>query len=200
MKTFSSAHSVSVYLTLLSALKVLLRELCRQDDVIVATPFANRGDQDELDAVMGCFINTLPLATDMSRVDDFESLLAAVKAVLLEAYDNQTVPFEAIVDAVNPVRDHSYNPIFQVGFVFQTPPVDIDLAGLNCTTVPLFSGGAMYDLHFWLWERDGRLSGLAWYDTDVFDADTVSDVVRRYLAVLDRVISHPGESLRSTEP
>lgn len=199
VKKFSSEKSVSLYLSLLGAFKVLLHKKCEQDDIIVATPFANRGDQEELDNVLGCFINTLPLATNFDQITDFNSLLAVIKEVMLEAYDNQSVPFERIVDAINPNRDHSYNPIFQVGFIFQEPPTDVNLPGMKCTTIPLHSGGSMYDLHFWMWENNDRLSGLVWYNTDVFDESSVAKLVRQYINVIEWIISKADSDIRLAE-
>ena len=199
VKKFSRRQSMSLYLCLLSAFKVLLQRYSQQDDVIVATPFANRGDQEELESVVGCFINTLPLATDFSNISDFISLLAKVKEVMLEAYDNQSVPLEAIVEALNPKRDQSYNPLFQVGFIFQEPPVDINLHGLECSTLPLHSGGAMYDLHVWMWEDGDRLSGLIWYNTDIYGEQSVARIAENFLAGLASLIANPDQDVRQAQ-
>lgn len=194
-KKLSSKNSVSLYICLLSVLKILLRQKCNQDDIIVGTPFANRGDQEELEQVMGCFINTLPLAVNFKDIANFDELLATVKERMLEAYDNQSVPFEAIVDSVNPERDHSFNPIFQVGFIFQEPPTEINLSGLKCTTIIQHSGGAMYDLHFWMWEKGETLAGLVWYNTDVFSEETVASLVRDYEETLEWVAEDTNKAL-----
>ncbi len=199
VKSFSKSQSVSLYLCLLSAFKVLLHRYCQQNDVIVATPFANRGDQEELENVVGCFINTLPMATDFSQVTDFVSLLAKVKELTLEAYDNQSVPLEAIVEAINPKRDQSYNPLFQVGFIFQEPPTEVNLPGLECHTLPLHSGGAMYDLHVWMWENGDQLSGLVWYNTDIYTEESIGGMVGNFQAALAWLLSNPDKDVRQAE-
>ena len=191
IKKFSSERAVSLYQTFLSIYKLLLRRVSKQDDIIVGAAFANRGDQEELDRVLGCFLNTLPLATNFKNITNFTSLLKSVKEVMLEAYDNQEVPFERIVDAVCKERDHSYNPLFQVGFLLQEPPVEIKLSGLKCTAIDVHSGGAMRDFSIWIWEKESHLAGLVWYNTDVFDESTVTDLVCQYRKVIDWVLHHP---------
>lgn len=199
IKNFSRGQSVSLYLCLLSAFKVLLHRYCQQDDVIVATPFANRGDQEELENVVGCFINTLPLATDFSQISDFSSLIAKVKEVMLEAYDNQSVPLEVIVDAVKPKRDLSHNPLFQVGFIFQDPPIDVNLHGLECDTLALHSGGAMYDLHVWMWEDGDRLCGHIWYNTDIYVEASIARMVDSFVAAVTSLTSNPQRDIRQAQ-
>ena len=182
---FSSEHSVSLYITLLSNFCILLNRYSKQDDVIVGTPFANRANQEDLQGVVGCFINTLPLATNLADCRNFESVIAEVKSVMFEAYDNQDVPLNKIVDAVHPVRDLSYNPLFQVGFIFQEPPAGIELNGLNSELIPVHSGGAMYDIHVWIWQKEGRLSGLIWYNTDVFIESTIARLSEHFASFLN---------------
>src|SRR5690606_30638359 len=121
-RQYARGAGVSLFVVMLSALKVLLQRYSGQSDIIVGTPFGNRGDQEELERVVGCFINTLPIATRFDGIDDCARLLAAVRETMLEAFEGQDTPLEAIVDAVKPRRDPSYNPLFQVGFVLQEPP------------------------------------------------------------------------------
>ncbi len=199
VKDFSKGQSVSLYLSLLSAFKVLLHRYCSQDDIIVGTPFANRGDQEELESVIGCFINTLPLATDFSTVTGFSSVIDRVKAVMLEVYENQSVPLDAIVEAVNPKRDPSYNPLFQVGFVFQEPPVELDFPGIECTNIPLHSGGAMYDIHIWMWEKGDILSGLVWYNTDVYTEQSMQKLIGNLQTLLSGLVEDPNKNVRQIE-
>jgi len=193
---FSSEQSVSMYITLLSNFCILLNRYSKQDDVIVGTPFANRANQEELHDVVGCFINTLPLATNLADCRSFESVIAEVKSVMFEAYDNQDVPLNKIVDAVHPVRDLSYNPLFQVGFIFQEPPAGIEFDGLNSELIPVHSGGAMYDIHVWLWQKDGRLSGLIWYNTDVFIESTIARLSEHFASLLNVLTDNSKSDFR----
>ena len=197
VKQFSSQQSVSLYISLLAAFSALLGRYCKQEDVIVGTPFANRADQEELDDVLGCFINTLPLAIDLAACDSFKSLIAQVKEVMLEAFDNQDVPLNKIVDVAHPARDPSYNPLFQVGFIFQEPPAGIMLDGVEGELLPVHSGGAMYDIHVWIWEVDDGLSGLIWYNTDIFDEQSVQRLKGHFANLLGCVTAAPELDFRA---
>jgi len=193
---FSSEQSVSMYITLLSNFCILLNRYSKQDDVIVGTPFANRANEEDLHGVVGCFINTLPLATNLAGCRNFESVIAEVKNVMFEAYDNQDVPLNKIVDAVHPTRDLSYNPLFQVGFIFQEPPAGIEFNGLDSELIPVHSGGAMYDIHVWIWQKDGRLSGLIWYNTDIFVESTISRLSEHFASFLNVLTDNSKSDFR----
>ncbi len=192
VRQYARSAGVSLYIVMLAALKVLLQRYSGQNDIIVGTPFANRGDQEELEQVVGCFINTLPIATDFEGIGDFRQLLDAVKAAMLDAFSAQDVALEAIVDAVRPRRDPSYNPLFQVGFVLQEPPVPLRLTGIAVEELPVHSGGAMYDLHFWAWEQNGTLAGLVWYNSDLFQPETIQRLLSHYQSVLAALTSQPA--------
>lgn len=194
---FSSENSVSMYITLLSNFCILLNRYSKQDDVIVGTPFANRANQEDLEGVVGCFINTLPLATNLAECQSFESVLSEVKNVMFEAYDNQDVPLNKIVDAVQPTRDLSYNPLFQVGFIFQEPPAGIELNGLDSELLPVHSGGAMYDIHIWIWQKEGRLCGLIWYNTDIFIESSIKRLSDHFASFLDVLIDNSQTDFRT---
>ncbi len=192
VRQYARGAGVSLFIVMLSALKVLLQRYSGQNDIIVGTPFANRGDQEELEQVVGCFINTLPIATDFEGIGDFRQLLDAVKAAMLDVFSAQDVSLEAIVDAVRPRRDPSYTPLFQVGFVLQEPPVSLRLSGIDVEELPVHSGGAMYDLHFWAWEQNGTLAGLVWYNSDLFQPETIGRLLGHYQSALAALTSQPA--------
>ncbi|HEY9067844.1 MAG TPA: amino acid adenylation domain-containing protein, partial [Burkholderiaceae bacterium] len=194
-KLFARQERVSLYSVLLGALKVLLHRCSGQADIIVGTPFANRSNQEALERVVGCFINTLPIATRFDGGDrgisTFRELLPSVKETMLEAVELQDVPLDAIVDAVKPKRDTGRNPMFQVGFVLQEPPVALHLEGLATEDLFVHSGGAMYDLHFWMWETAAGIAGVVWYDTSLYGADSVRRLVETYEHLLAQLIARP---------
>ncbi|MGK0463728.1 MAG: acyl transferase domain-containing protein, partial [Lentimonas sp.] len=196
VNNFSRNNSVSLYVSLLSAFSVLMSRYCSQEDVIIGTPFANRANQEELDDVVGCFINTLPLAINLAKCDSFDAVISAAKEVMLEAYDNQEIPLSKIVDFVHPVRDPSYNPLFQVGFIFQEPPAEINLNELSAEFIPIHSGGAMYDIHLWIWPKDDGLSGLVWYNTDVLKEKSVKRMKEHLELFLNALIDNPKSDFR----
>lgn len=191
---FSRENASSLYLTLLSGFSVLLSRYCHQTDIIVGTPFSNRND-DALEAVFGCFINTLPIALEITGNPSFFELLSQVTNVVMEARDNQDVPLENIVEALNPHRDASYNPLFQAGFVFQEPPAQLQLAGLRCDPLDLHSGGAMYDLHLWMWQEGGILRGYLWYNTDIFKQPFAHALVNHLETLCHSLVKAPENSV-----
>ncbi|MEO8216231.1 MAG: amino acid adenylation domain-containing protein [Acidobacteriota bacterium] len=190
-RKFARAEGVSLFTVMLGALSALMHRLSGQPDVIIGVPFANRGDEEDLERVVGCFINTLPIASRFSGSETFRDLTHSIKMVMLESLENQDVPLEAIVDLVQLRRDPSRNPLFQVGFVLQAPPVVLELEGLELKDMRTHSGGAMYDLHFWLWENGTGIDGLVWYSTDLFAASTVQRLVERYLLLAGEAASCP---------
>ncbi|MGK0498670.1 MAG: hypothetical protein ACJAYG_000301, partial [Oceanicoccus sp.] len=197
IKGFSRANNSSLYQMLLSAFNVLLARYSGQKDIIVGTPFSNRQEGEGLEEVVGCFINTLPLATQIGEEMTFSECIAAVKKTLLFAYENQHIPFETIVKECVEQRDLSYNPLFQVGFVFQEPPATIALNGLQCSMVDIHTGGAMYDLHLWLWEKGDQLQGVVWYNTDIYQPSTIGRLIENYETLIGGLIATPEASVYS---
>lgn len=190
-RAFARREGVSLFVVLLGALQVLLREYCGQDEVIVGTPFANRHEAEALEQVVGCFINTLPIAARPAAADSFRTFVHAVRAIVREALELQAVPLESIVAAAAPRRDPSLNPLFQVGFVLQDPPCTLALAGLASEVLPVHNGGAMYDLHFCLWEAGEAIEGAVWYATSLFQPATIERMVGHYATLLEAFLAAP---------
>jgi amino acid adenylation domain-containing protein len=191
VREFARGEGLSVFNVTLGALQILLHHYTGQDDIIVGTPFANRGGDERLDAVMGCFLNTLPIGIRIDPDAGFRAALNSARSALLKAHQHQAVPFDAIVHALTPHREFGLNPLYQVGFVFQEPPIAIQLRGVETTSLAVHSGGAMYDLHIWLWEADGAIEGTVWYDASLFGEAKVQRLVDRYVALTDRLIATP---------
>lgn len=196
---FCRQQASSPYQVLLAVLKVLLARYSNQKDIIVGTPFAGRQDQEELQGVLGCFINTLPIATLLDASMTFTDLLEAVKKEVIFSFENQAVPFDEIANACIKHRDVSYNPVFQVGFVFQEPPADLLLNDLQCSNIAFHNGGAMYDMHLWMWQSDGQIQGEITFSTDVFSLEDIEHLVSNYKALLLALLKAPQESVLSID-
>ncbi|MBL4622337.1 MAG: amino acid adenylation domain-containing protein, partial [Immundisolibacteraceae bacterium] len=192
---FSRSAATSLYQTFLTSLAVLLSRYCNQNEVVIGTPFSNR-EIEELDRVMGCFINTLPIVTDLTGNPSFSELLKQITGTVLEARDNHEVPFDRIVESLKLPHDASYNPLFQVGFLFQEPPIKLSLTGLSNESLELHSGGAMYDLHLWIWQSDNGIEGYVWYNTDVFDLETIEQFIGHYKFLTSELINAPEKPVR----
>ncbi|MES4909631.1 MULTISPECIES: condensation domain-containing protein, partial [unclassified Streptomyces] len=187
----------SVFMTVQAALAVLLTRMGAGTDIPIGTPIAGRTD-DALDDLIGFFVNTLVLRTDVSGDPTFRELVERVRETDLAAFAHQDVPFERLVEVLNPQRSMARHPLFQVMLSFQnnTQP-DLDLFGLDVTHQPLGGIAAKFDLTVNLSEQRGAngapdgLIGQLEYRTDIFDLATVEELAHRLIRVLETVTSDP---------
>ena len=148
---------------------------------------------------MGCFINTLPLAANLDDGITFESVLDQVKEVMMEAYDNQVLPLEDIVHELGLKRDVSRNPLFQVGFVFQEPPMSFSLPGSDVSVMELENFGAMYDLHTFMWDDGDTIGGLLTYNSSLFSDEFVNRFIDTFETAVGSLLASPTEKIRNVE-
>ncbi|GFM76939.1 non-ribosomal peptide synthetase [Pseudomonas cichorii] len=184
LKTLGQRHGTTLYMTVMSAWAALLSRLCGQDEVVIGSPMANR-TRAEVEPLIGFFVNTLAIRVDTSGQPDVGSLLARVKAQTLAAQRHQDLPFEQVVEIVNPFRSLSHTPIFQAMLSWQDTGVgQAALGELQLEDLGLLNNIAKFDLSLDLGEDNGRLSGNLEYATALFDEATV----QRYLGYLERVL------------
>src|SRR5205085_4845043 len=139
-----------------------------QDDIIVGTPIAGRTHKETHDLI-GCFVNTLALRSDLSGAPTFREALRRVREVCLAAYAHQELPFEQLVEALHPARDLSRNPLFQVLFALQNAPLDdMELPGLTLQRLPVESGMVQFDMSLLLGKAASGLTGMLRYSTELF--------------------------------
>ncbi|HET7228487.1 MAG TPA: amino acid adenylation domain-containing protein, partial [Longimicrobium sp.] len=184
---------------LLGAFQVLLSRYSGSDDIVVGSPIAgrNRGEVEEL---IGFFLNTLVLRTDLSGNPDFREVLRRVREMTLGAYEHQEVPFEKLVEELQPERSLSYSPLFQVLFVLQDGQgQDGGPDGLRVSGVAADSGTSKYDLTFAVSTHANGISGTLEYSTDLFDAATVRRMLAHFGRVLEQVAAAPGLPLADVE-
>ncbi|SUA48103.1 Dimodular nonribosomal peptide synthase [Nocardia africana] len=189
------ANNASLFMVVHAALAVLLSRLSGTDDIAVGTPIAGRGER-ELDDLIGMFVNTLVFRTRIDGNASFAELLADVRERDLEAFTNADVPFERLVEVLNPVRSTARNPLFQVGLSFQNlAETALELPGLSVSAVNFDSQLAKTDLHVTLYDRyaeDGSPAEIVTefgYAIDLFDESTVQGFADRFVRVLDAVIA-----------
>ncbi|CAM4501450.1 non-ribosomal peptide synthetase [Nocardia ninae] len=197
---FAAAHNVSLFMVVHAALAVLLARLGGTDDVVIGTPVAGRGEQ-ALDELVGMFVNTLALRTPVDPGAGFGDFLTAVRAVDLDAFANADVPFERLVQVLNPTRSTAHHPLFQVSLTLQNfvEPV-LELPGLRFEVEDFDRRTSQFDLTLDLRERFGEtgpagLSGVLTYATDLFDAATVAAFATRWRRVLATVLAEPDTRL-----
>ena len=146
--------------------------------------------------MIGFFANTLVLRTDLSGDPSFRALLKRVKEIALEAYTHQELPFEKLVELVRPVRDLSYNPLFQILFALNnTPTPFLELRGLALSHMQLDSGTARFDLALDLCENQEGVIGLLEYNTDLFDAATIGRMAGHFQTLLEAIVTDPDQRL-----
>jgi amino acid adenylation domain-containing protein len=186
---------VTVFMVLLAAYKVFLYRLTGQDDLVVGSALANR-NRIETEGLIGFFVNLVALRTDLSGNPTFRMLLERVREVTLGAYCHQDVPFEKVVEAVQPERDLSHSAFFRVVLAFQnTPKRPPYLSGLAIEPVPLDDEELRFDLSLLVQEEDERLSGVWRYRLDRFDAAAVARLDERFASLLGDAIDHPERRL-----
>uniref|UniRef100_UPI000AE84FD9 non-ribosomal peptide synthetase n=1 Tax=Actinomadura kijaniata TaxID=46161 RepID=UPI000AE84FD9 len=188
-------HQVSLFMVLQAALAALLTRLGAGTDVPIGSPVAGRTDE-ALDDLVGVFVNTLVLRTDTGGDPAFAELLARVRDTDLAAHAHQDVPFERLVEVLNPPRHLGRHPLFQVMLTLQNNPVaSVELPGLTVEVEPVDAGVAKFDLEFLLEEsRDGSggLAGTVEYARDLFDAATVERFAAWYRRVLEAAVESRG--------
>ncbi|MGW1241725.1 non-ribosomal peptide synthase/polyketide synthase [Streptomyces bobili] len=195
LRTLARDGGASLFMVLQAGLAALLGKLGAGTDVCVGTPIAGRTDE-AADDLVGCFVNTLVLRTDLSGDPSFTELLARVRADALAAYAHQDVPFEHLVEALNPTRSLSHHPLFQTMLALQNAPLGtFDLPRLRVAADLVHTGTAKCDLTFVLAEQPDGLSGVLEYSTDLFDAATVEGIVDRWLRLLRAVVADPGRRI-----
>src|SRR6185369_8692340 len=195
LKALSRREGVTVFMLALAAFKAMLHSYSGSSDIVVGTDVANR-NRIETENLIGFFANQLVLRTDLSGDPSFSEILARVREVALGAYAHQDLPFDKVVEALNPERDLSRNPLFQVMFGFKNAPMsDLKLPELSLTSFPLQDGTAVFDLSFYLTDTEQGLTGLVRYNTDIFDAATILHMWQRYERLLSFAVGDPARRL-----
>ncbi|GLZ29127.1 hypothetical protein Lesp02_13170 [Lentzea sp. NBRC 105346] len=188
------ATGTSLFMVLHAGLAALLTRLGAGVDIPIGTPIAGRTD-DALDDLVGLFVNTLVLRTDVAGDPSFTELLARVRETDLAAYAHQDVPFEVVVEALNPTRSLARNTLFQVMLALgNTPSADVDLPGLTIRSEPVSVATTKFDLTLNFVERDG-LHACFEYATDLFDRSTIEAMAGRLTRLLAAVVADPDRSI-----
>ncbi|MEH1973960.1 MAG: amino acid adenylation domain-containing protein [Nostoc sp.] len=195
LKNFSRHAGVTLFMTLLTAFKILLYRYTGQTDILVGSPIANR-NRAEVELLIGLFVNVLVLRTDLSGDLSFQELLARVKSTALEAYVHQDLPFEKLVEELQPNRDLSYNPLFQVMFVLQNVPISNPrLSDVSVTYQEGYNGTSKFDLTLFMEDSEQGLVATCEYNTDLFNADTITRMLGHFQTLLGSIVSDPQQRI-----
>ncbi|MCP4664453.1 MAG: AMP-binding protein, partial [bacterium] len=188
----SRRRGATLFMTLLAAFNVLLYRLSGQDDVAVGTPIAGR-TRAEVEGLIGCFLNTLVLRTDLSGNPSFEELLGRVREVTLGAYAHQDVPFEKLLEELQPERDLSRTPLFQVFFNMLNLPVEeLRLPGLELEFLTTPEPPSKFDLTVYVADGPEGIDTRWIYNADLFDRDRLAEVVAQFEWLLAQIVEDPA--------
>ncbi|MFZ4681003.1 MAG: amino acid adenylation domain-containing protein [Terrimicrobiaceae bacterium] len=188
-------NGATLFHVFLTAFKILLHRYTDSTDIAIGSPIAGR-NRPELEPLIGAFINTVILRTDLSGNPGFSTALQRVRDSMVEAVANQDIPFEALVRELKPERDSSRNPLFQINFTHQRAfikPMAFgdSFGGVKLTGIPSLSPGAIFDLHFFTVERDGIWRVSCDFCTDLFERETALRMLGHYRMLLEGIAANP---------
>ncbi|HKU77526.1 MAG TPA: amino acid adenylation domain-containing protein, partial [Pyrinomonadaceae bacterium] len=188
LEALSREQGVTLFMVLLTAFKVLLWRYSGQEEIVVGTPIHNR-QQSEIEGLIGFFVNTLALRTNIDEKESFTNLLQRVREVCLGAYQHQDVPFEMVVEEMAVERAMDQTPLFQVMFAMQAAPSAVEMKDLQVTVLEMDSGTAKFDLLVTIEEGSGGgLEAVLEYDTDLFEQETAMRMVGHYERILEGIV------------
>jgi amino acid adenylation domain-containing protein len=194
-KQLCESQGATLFMGLLGVFSTLLMRYSGQQDLLIGTPIANRNRQ-EIEDLIGFFVNTLVIRTDLSGNPEFKTLLLRIKEETLQAYAHQDVPFEKIVEELQPERNLSHNPLFQVMFVLQNAPMgNLELPNLSLTPLELEQVTAKFDLTLSMSETKEGLQGIWEYRTDLFDVATINRMVGHLQTLLESIVANPQQRI-----
>jgi amino acid adenylation domain-containing protein len=195
LKELSRREGVTLFMTILAAYKTLLFRYTEQENITVGTPVAGRSSA-EIENLIGFFVNTLPLKTTLSGNLPFEQLLARIRETALDAYANQDLPFEQLVEAMQPERDLSRTPLFQVMFAFQNAPREVFRAsGLIFERRRIENQTSKFDLTLFATEAAEKLYFTFEYNTDLYEAERIERMMDHFTVLLEGVVAEPSRRI-----
>ncbi|MBH8560937.1 amino acid adenylation domain-containing protein [Nostoc sp. CENA67] len=195
----SQQHDVTLFMTMLAAFKVLLHRYTGQTDIVVGSPIANR-NRSEIEGLIGFFVNTLVMRTYLDANPSFSDLLTRVRKVALGAYAHQDLPFEKLVEELQPERNLSQNPLFQVWFnLLNFKDVQLQLSGLSVESIFIPEVASNFDLSLYVTEQKHLIQLTLVYNSDLFNADTIATMLLHYQTLLESIVANPEQQI-STLP
>ncbi len=195
LKELSRRQGATLFMTLLAAFDILLARLAGREDIVVGSTIAGR-NRPELDGVVGFFINALALRSDLSGRPSFSALLKRVRDVCLEGYAHQELPFDKVVEALNPERDLSRNPLFQVMFNMNDAS-ERTLKLIDCRTEKISQSepAAKFDIVLYAPEINGSIELAMVYNAELFSAERVTIYMEQLSALLDQIVAAPEQTI-----
>jgi amino acid adenylation domain-containing protein len=187
----------SMFMTMLAAFNVLLYRYSGQDDIMIGSPIANRG-KPELEEIIGFFSNTIVIRSDLAGNPTFRQLLERVRRITSGAYDNQDLPFEKLVEELQPDRYMSHNPLFQAMLVLENlnkPTAAVENKNITVSPLTAHSGTAKFDLYLLIRHSEKIISCTLEYSTDLFNSDTIMRLLSHFKSLLEAVAADLGQPI-----
>lgn len=195
LSALNRREGATLFITMLTAFQVLLARYSGQTDVAVGSPIANRG-HSQIEGLIGFFVNSLVLRTDLGGDPTFRELLHRVRGTAITAYAHQDLPFERLVEELQPDRVLDQNPLFQVMFAVQNAPMEeLELPGLTIHPLPYPVTTTRFDLQWDVIEHADGLQVVAYYRAELFDPETIRRMLGHYRVLLERVLADPDRRL-----
>jgi amino acid adenylation domain-containing protein len=199
LKVLGQSEGCTLFMTLLAGFQTVLSRYSGCEDLVVGTVMANR-NRPELEGVIGCFANTLVLRTSFAGNPTFRELLQRTRKTTLEAYAHQDLPFERLVEELQPARDRSYHPVFQVMLVLQNVPVAFQgIPGLEVAPSDTDNGMSKFDLLLSLTETPAGLTGFVEYSTELFQPQTIERFIGHLSTLLTDAVARPQSQVSRLE-
>jgi amino acid adenylation domain-containing protein/FkbH-like protein len=196
LEELSRQHGVTLFMTLLGAYAILLSRYSGQQDMVIGSPIANR-NRGETENLIGFFVNTLALRIDLSGDLTVEQLLERVRKVALGAYAHQDLPFEKLVEELQPQRSLSHSPIFQLMFILQNAPMEaLDLQDLQLESWGNETTVAKFDLTLYLEETSNGLVGSWEYNSDLFEQENIERLNIHFQMLLEGIVAEPEQQIQ----
>ncbi|HYO16650.1 MAG TPA: condensation domain-containing protein, partial [Thermoanaerobaculia bacterium] len=190
LRELARARGATLYMGLFAAFQILLHRYTRQDDFVVGSPVAGR-ERPEVQGLIGFFVNAVALRGRVDGSESFRALLERTRGVCLEAWARQELPFEKLVEEIQPERSLARSPLFQVVLSLEERPAPARLPGLEIEPLTVPTGASKFDLTLMMAERDGRIDGLAERDADLFDAATVRRLLGHFRTLIAGAAADP---------
>ncbi|MEA5517932.1 non-ribosomal peptide synthetase [Limnoraphis robusta] len=195
LKILSQQSGSTLFITLLTAFYTLIHRYTGNEDIIIGSPIANR-NRAEIEKLIGFFVNTLALRVDLSGNPTFEELLQRVRQVSLEAYANQDLPFEQLLEELKISRSLSYTPLFQIMFVLQNDLLkEVKFSDLSWSPIEIPHQTAKFDLTLSLTETDEHILGIFEYNKDLFESNTICILAEHFNNLLEAIIVNPEQKI-----
>ena len=195
LKNLSQRSGVTLFMTIITAFFILLARYTGEEDIVVGIPIANRM-RVEFESLMGCFVNSLVLRSQLHDDPTFLELLQQIRQTSLNAYANQDLPFEQLVEALQPERSLSHSPLFQVVFAWENVQIEaLDLPNLQIEAFKTDHFAARADLNIEMMETDQGLQGLFEYNTDLFERSTIERMIGHFQNLLEAIATNPQQKI-----